>query len=267
MAHRLDIVGARALVTGASGGIGGAIARRLSAEGAEVILTGRREEVLKALGREIGAEVVVADLTDPGAPARLLAGAGRVDILVANAAQSRSGRLESVKVTDIDDAIAVNLRAPIALAHGLLPQLRERGRGHLVFIGSLQSRAATAGATVYCATKFGLRGFALALRAELARTEIGVSLVMPGFVSDAGLFADAGVRLPRGVGTRRTDQVADAVVRAIRINRGEFEVAPLSLRAGTTIAALAPELAARGVRLLGGERIALEFERSHSDEH
>jgi short-subunit dehydrogenase len=263
----MQIAGARTLITGASGGIGGALARRLAAEGAELILTGRRKEVLDALASELGAEVVVADLSLPEAPAQLLAAAGRVDILVANAALPASGRLATLELDHIDRAIAVNLRAPIALARGVLAQMTERDSGQMVFIGSLQSKAATTGATIYCAAKFGLRGFALALRAELARTGIGISLVLPGFVSEAGMNTDADVKLPRGVRTRRPDQVADAVIRAIRHNHGELEVAPLTLRAGTTIASLTPELAARGVRLLGGERIALEFEQGQSDKH
>jgi short-subunit dehydrogenase len=176
-----------------------------------------------------------------------------------------SGRLATVDPARIDGAIAVNLRAPIALARGVITQMSERNSGHIVFIGSLQSKAATGGASIYCATKFGLRGFSLALRAELARTAVGVSLVLPGFVSESGMYAEAGVKLPRGVGTRRPEQVAAAVVRAILDDVGEIEVAPLALRAGAAIASLAPELSARGMRLLGGERIARDFERAQSN--
>lgn len=255
------------MLTGASGGIGGALARRLAQEGAELILTGRRKDVLDSLASELGAEVIVSDLALTGAPERLLAGAGRVDILIANAVMSTTGRLAALDPTRIDRAIAVNLGAPIALARGVITQMSERDSGHMVFIGSLQSKAATGGAAIYCATKFGLRGFSLALRAELARSGVGVSLILPGFISDAGMYADAGVKLPRGVGTRRPEQVAAAVVRAIREDVGEIEVAPLTLRAGAAIASLAPELSARGVRLLGGERIARDFERAQSDRH
>jgi short-subunit dehydrogenase len=266
MARRPQIKGARTLITGASGGIGGALARRLAREGAELILTGRRRDVLDSLADELGAEAIVADLTQPEAPEQLLRAAGRVDILIANAVQGATGRLAAVDPARIDDALAVNLRAPIALARAVITQMSERNSGHIVFIGSLQSKAATGGASIYCATKFGLRGFALALRAELARTGVGVSLILPGFISDAGMYADAGVKLPRGVGTRPPEQVAAAVIRAILDDVGEIEVAPLTLRAGATIASLAPELSARGMRLLGGERIARDFERAQSDE-
>jgi short-subunit dehydrogenase len=142
--------------------------------------------------------------------------------------------------------------------------MASRGSGHLVFIGSLSGKAATAGSSVYNATKFGLRGFALALRDELAPAGIGVSLVAPGFVSEAGMFADTGVTLPRGLSTRTPQQVADAVVRAILEDRGELEVAALTMRVGADIASLAPGLAARASRVLGGERLALELERRRS---
>jgi len=265
MARGLEISGARTLLTGASGGIGQALARRLAADGAELILTGRRDEVLESLVAELGGVAIVCDLSEDDAPARLLDRAGRVDILIANAALPASGRLATVDAARAADALSVNLGAPIALARGLLPQMLERRRGHMVFVGSLQSKAATTGSSIYCATKFGLRGFALSLRAELARSGVGVSIVMPGFVSEAGLYADAGVKLPPYIGTRRPDQVAAAVITAIRENRGEIEVAPLPLRAGTWIAAQAPEFAARATRALGGERIAARFERAQAD--
>ena len=82
---------------------------------------------------------------------------------------------------------------------------------------------------------------------------------MPGFVSEAGLFADAGVKLPRGVGTRTPAQVAAAVIRAIESNRAEVDVAPIGLRLGATIAGVAPELAATVNRLAGAEKIAAEL--------
>jgi len=264
VAGHVPIHGARTLLTGASGGIGGAIARRFAQDGAELILTGRRREALDALAVELGAESIVADLSDRAATEQLIEQAGRVDILIANAALPASGRLSGVDAPRAADAVTVNLGAPIALARGLLAQMLERGSGHIVVIGSLQSLAATTGASVYCATKFGLRGFALALRAELAGSGVGVSIVMPGFVSEAGLHADAGVKLPFYVGTRRPDQVADGVVRAIRDDRAELIVAPLPLRVGSWLSNVAPDLSARATRLLGGDRIAAEFEKAQA---
>jgi short-subunit dehydrogenase len=253
--------GARILLTGATGGIGQVTARRLASEGARLVLTARRTDILAALATELDAQVVTADLARREDVDRLLESAGEIDVLIANAATPATGRLQSLGQESIDSAIEVNLRAPAALARGLAVGMATRGSGHLVFIGSLSGKAANAGASVYNATKFGLRGFALALRDELAPDGIGVSLVAPGFVSKAGMFAETGVALPRGLSTRTPEQVADAIVRAILENRGEVEVAALTMRLGADIANLAPGLAARASRVIGGERLALELER------
>jgi short-subunit dehydrogenase len=132
----------------------------------------------------------------------------------------------------------------------------ERGSGHLVFVSSLSGKIAAGGGSIYSATKFGLRGFAAGLREDVEPRGIGVTVVFPGFVSDAGLFAETGVKLPRGVGTRTPAQVADGVVRGIERERAEVDVAPLGLRLGTRIAGLAPVVVARVQRRLGSERIA-----------
>jgi len=256
----VPLAGARVLLTGASGGLGHALARRLSREGARLVLTGRRADALEALAGELGARALVADLASREELARLLADAGEVDVLVANAALPGSGRLAALAPEHIDRALEVNLRAPIALAHALAPAMVARGQGQLVFIGSLSGKAASAGASLYSATKFGLRGFALALRAELAPAGVGVSLVSPGFVSDSGMLADTGITLPRWLTTRTSAQVADAVVRAIATNRAETDVATLTMRVGAQLANLAPELAARAGRALGATRLAAQFE-------
>jgi short-subunit dehydrogenase len=259
---RVALRGARVLLTGASGGIGQAIARRLAREGVQLTLTARRTELLAALARELGAQALTFDLASRENVERLLETTGsRFDILIANAALPASGRLATLEPEQIDRALEVNLRAPIALAHGLAPGMAQRGGGQLVFIGSLSGKAASGGASVYNATKFGLRGFALSLRAELAPAAVGVSLVAPGFVSEAGMYAETAIALPRGVTTRTPDQVADAVVRAIVEDRAEVEVASMPMRLGADFASLAPSLAARASRALGGERLALEFER------
>jgi uncharacterized protein len=252
----MRISGSTVLLTGASGGLGHAIARELHGRGAKLILTGRRTDVLEPLAAELDARALAVDLSDSAEVERLVAEAGEVDILVANAALPAAGRLESFTMAEIDRALDVNLRAPIVLAHALLGAMVARGRGHLLFVSSLQGKAATPGASLYCASKFGMRGFASGLRADLHASGVGVSTVFPGFIRDAGMFADAGVKLPPGVGTRAPEDVARAVVRAIERNRAEIDVAPLALRAGTVFASLAPELAAQGARLLGSDDIA-----------
>ncbi len=155
--------------------------------------------------------------------------------------------------------LEVNLRAPIMLAHELAPAMVARGRGHLVFVSSLSGKAASPASSIYSATKFGLRGFALALRQDLAPHGVGVSLVSPGFIRDAGMFADTGVKLPPGTGTKTSADVAAAVIRAIETDRAELEVAPASLRAGAVFASLAPQLAASASRLAGSDRVSAEL--------
>jgi short-subunit dehydrogenase len=261
----MQIQGSTVLLTGATGGIGHAIARALGARGASLTLTGRRSEVLAPLAEQLGARAIAVDLSRPEEIDRLLEEAGNVDILVANAALPGSGLLDGFTVEEIDRALDVNLRAPIVLTHALSPAMVSRRNGHLLYISSLSGKASAPGSSIYNATKFGLRGFASAMRAELRSSGVGVSSVFPGFIRDAGMFADADVDLPPGVGTRSPEDVADAVVSAIERNRGEVDVAPLPLRAGAMFAGIAPELSATLTRRLGGGEIARKMAAGQRD--
>ena len=256
----MQISGSTILLTGATGGIGHAIARELRERGGELILTGRRADVLEPLADELGARALAVDLSDPAEVERLVAESGALDILVANAALPASGRLESFTMAEIDRALDVNLRAPIALAHALAPAMVARGKGHLLFMSSLSGKSATPGSAIYNATKFGLRGFASSLRADLRASGVGVSAVFPGFIRDAGMFAEAGVELPTVVGTASPEDVARATVQAIERNRAEIDVAPLPIRLGATFAGIAPELASKVARRLGSHEIARAVE-------
>ena len=247
------------LLTGASGGIGHAIARALAARGAQLVLTGRRADVLEPLAAEVGGRALAVDLADRDAVPRLAEEAGDVEILVANAALPASGTLDDYTLEQVDRALDVNLRAPIQLAKLLSEGMVARRHGHLVFISSLSGRAAAGGSALYSATKFGLRGFALSLREDLRRDGVGVSVVLPGFIRDAGMFAEANVELPWGVGTRTPDDVAAGVIAAIEHNRAEVEVAPLSLRLGASLATVAPGLSATVARWLGSERVSRDM--------
>ena len=255
-ASERSLVAGRVLVTGATGGLGQAISRAFAARGASLVLSGRRADVLQRLAGELEAEPVVADLADAAELEHVVGAAGAVDVVVANAALPASGLLTEYTQAQIDTMLDVNLRAPIALARAFVPGMRERHRGHLVFMASLSAKATSPESSIYSATKFGLRGFALGLREDLRRDGVGVSLVLPGFISDAGMFADSGVRLPPGVGTRTPEQVAAAVLRAVERNRAEVTVAPLTLRLGSDIASFAPTLSAAFQRLAGGAKVA-----------
>lgn len=258
----MQIAGANVLLTGASGGIGQALARELAARGAQLALSGRRGQLLGELASELKGRAFEADLADAAQVAQLAEAAGEVDILVANAALPAAGKLESFTPEEVDRALDVNLRAPIALARALLPGMLARRRGHLLFMSSIAGKTTVPGNPLYHASKFGLRGFASALRQDLHGSGVGVSCVFPGFIREAGIFADSGARLPPGTGTRSPEDVALGVVEAIERDRGEVDVAALPQRAGAVIAAFAPDLAAAVVRRAGGLRIAEEMERS-----
>ncbi|HEY1275055.1 MAG TPA: SDR family NAD(P)-dependent oxidoreductase [Thermoleophilaceae bacterium] len=254
----MDLEGSTVLLTGASGGIGKAIARALHARGAEALLSARRAGVLEELRAELGdrARVLEADLAGSAAAAELAERAGRVDVLVANAGLPAAGRIGDFTAEEIDRALDVNLRAPVQLAHALLPAMLERGRGHLVFVSSLNGKASSVRSSLYSATKFGLRGFAAGLREDLHGTGVGVTTVFPGFIRDAGMFAESGAKLPPGVGTKTPEEVAAAVVRGIEEDRAEIDVAPIGLRVGVLAASIAPTTMARVQRRLGSVVVA-----------
>ncbi len=259
-----EIRGMTILLTGATGGIGQAIARTLAGRGGRLVLTGRRADVLEPLAREVGGRALAADLSEREAPQRLLAEAGDVDVLIANAALPASGTLDAFSVEQVDRALDVNLRAPILLSKLLSEQMAARGRGHLVFISSLAGKSAQPASSLYSATKFGLRGFVLGLREDMRAHGVGVSTVFPGFIRDAGMFAEAGVELPKGVGTRTPQDVANAVVRAIERNPAEIDVAPLHLRAGAVFAGVSPSVGSAVSRRLGSIEIATELAKGQT---
>jgi short-subunit dehydrogenase len=254
----VPLEGSKVLLTGATGGIGHAIARALHERGATLTLTGRRPEVLEGLRTELGerAEIVAADLADPDTVATLTQRAGTVDVLVANAGLPGTGKLESFSPEQLDRALDVNLRAPMQLTRTLLPTMLERGAGHIVLVSSLVGKIASTRSSVYCATKFGLRGFGLSLHEELRDTGVGVTVVYPGFIREAGMFVDSGAKLPRGIGTSSPQDVAQAVIEGIEKNSAEIDVAPFTMRFGARIFTAAPSLGAVVSRAFGGARIA-----------
>lgn len=265
LAGAMPLVNGTVLLTGATGGIGHAIARAFAARDARLILTGRRADVLEPLAAEVRGRAIGCDLAKPEEVEELVAQAGEVDVLVANAALPASGVFTEFTQAQIDQMLDVNLRAPIALARALAPGMIARRGGHMVFISSLAGKAASSDSSIYSATKFGLRGFALGIREDLRPHGVGVSVVLPGFISDAGMFADAHINLPRTIGTRTPEDVARSVIRAIERNRAEVEVAPMGLRVGANVAAVAPQFVATVTRRVGGGTIASKLAAGQVD--
>ena len=264
----MDVTGKRVLLTGATGGLGRTIALRVAGAGGILTLSGRDGERLEELARSLpgaGHLVSVSDLGAPGAAEQLVREAGFVDCLVANAALPATGRLHDLDGAEVARMLRVNLEAPIHLTQALLPAMIERGDGKIVLVGSLSGKAGSPRSSVYNATKFGLRGFAFGLRTDLVGTGVGVTVVAPGFVRDAGMFADTGVKAPRVMGTTTPDKVADAVLRAIREDRAEITVAPPLQRLLAHIGLVSPRLAHRAQSSEAGRRTAEELAARQTD--
>ena len=243
-----DLKNRTVLLTGAPGGIGPHLASRLHAEGTSLVLSGRNQAELERLATTLPpARFIVADLSCEEEVEQLAAAAGAIDILIANAAVPASGELVSFSVGEIDRALNVNLRSAMVLTDLVLPGMLSRGTGHIVLMASIQGKMPTALVSVYNATKFGLRGFGLALGQELRNTGVGVSVINPTYVRDAGMWAETGITPHPLAGQVTPDQVADAVVRAIKESRQEIDVAPL----GTRLAAAMPRLVGSMARRLG----------------
>src|SRR5215211_1974544 len=264
----MEIGGKAVLLTGATGGLGRAIAEALASRGGRLILSARKADELVALAESLpgdGHRGAVADLALEGSAERLVEEAGDVDILVANAGLPATGRIDGFSLEEIERAIRVNLESPIRMAHEVLPEMRRRGSGHIVLVSSLSGKAASPRSSLYNATKFGLRGFGLGLREDQRGSGVGVSVVMPGFIRGAGMFADSGAKPPPGVGTSTPEAVAGGVVSAIERDRGEVHVAPRRLIALTNFAARRPELAGRIARRSGAAGIADELASGQTD--
>lgn len=183
-----DLTGRKALVTGASGGLGSAIARALHARGAVVCLSGTRQDALERLAAELGERCVVcaANLSDPAAVEALVPGAEAamegLDILVNNAGLTRDGLFLRMKDEDWDTVIAVNLTAAFRLSRAAVKGMMRRRHGRIVNITSVVGVTGNPGQGNYAASKAGLIGMSKALAAEVASRGITVNCVAPGFI-------------------------------------------------------------------------------------
>ena len=185
-----DLNGKTALVTGATGGIGGAIARALHAQGAHVVLSGTRETALSELKAELGerASTVVANLSDAEQVDRLVAKAEEaagapLDIVIANAGVTRDGLIVRMKDEDWDTVIKVNLEGYFRLARAAAKGMMKRRAGRIIGITSVVGVTGNPGQTNYAASKAGMIGFSKALAQELASRGVTVNCVAPGFIA------------------------------------------------------------------------------------
>jgi short-subunit dehydrogenase len=245
------IRGAHALVTGGSRGLGPYIARALASEGANLTLTARSVDSLREVAAELSGDAtrvhsIAADVCDEGARRKLLEEAesvlGPVDILVNNAGIEMIVPYTDLTPDRIEGMVRTNLVAPLVLSRLVLEGMIERGRGHLVMMSSFGGKKGSPYSATYAATKAGLIAWTSGLRIELQGTGVSASVISPGFVSEAGMFAVRTQDAPRLLGTSTPEAVAEAVVRAIRKDVFEIVVNPGPVKLGLMLDQLSPGL-------------------------
>jgi 3-oxoacyl-[acyl-carrier protein] reductase len=217
-----DLSGRTALVTGASGGIGGAIARQLHAQGAAVVLTGRRLEALERLAGELGDRVALerVDLVEPDAPDRLVKAVeqqGALDILVNNAGLTRDNLALRLKDEDWQIVLEVDLTAGFRLVRSALRGMLKRRFGRIISITSIVAVTGNPGQANYAAAKAGMIGMSKALAAEVAARGITVNCIAPGFIETAmtaALGEEQRARLLQQIPTGRLGSGADVAAAA-----------------------------------------------------
>ncbi len=219
-----DLTGKSALVTGASGGIGGAIARQLHGQGATVALSGTRVAPLEALAAELGARAYVCpcDLSDFEAvaalPKQAVEAMGGLDILVNNAGLTRDNLFMRMSDEEWDQVIAVNLSAVFRLSRGVLRGMMKQRWGRIIGVTSIVGVTGNPGQGNYAAAKAGMIGMSKSLAAEVASRGITVNCIAPGFITTAmtdKLSDDQKTKLLGAIPARRmgtSDEIASAAV-------------------------------------------------------
>jgi len=257
-----ELRGRTAIITGASRNLGTYIARALAAEGMRLVLAARSQTDLDAVAQGLsagGADVlaVATDVTDAGALQRLVEAAKTVDVLVNNAGTIEVGAYERLDPAAIAATVEVDLIAPMVLTRLVLPGMLAQGRGHVVNMSSLAGRFGLPGIETYCAAKAGLANFTAALRASCRSRGVSASAILPGYVHGVGMYervqARTGIATPKAQGSSGPEEVARAVVRAIRQDLPEVLVSPRPLRPLLALQGLFPGMTERLVSALGGD--------------
>ena len=255
-----ELGGKVALLTGGSRGLGPYIARALAREGVHVVLSARSREDLDSVARDVrtlgvNAVSVPTDVTDSSSREKLYESAknafGRVDILINNAGIEQISHYTRLSPETIESMIKTNLMAPMLLTRLILPEMIEQGSGHVVTMSSLGGKKGSPYSASYAATKAGLIEWTRGLREELHNTGISASVICPGFVSKAGMFAVQNKKAPGIVGETTPELVAAAVIRAIKKDVGEIIVNPGPIKPMMMLDAIHPGIGAWILRTFG----------------
>jgi short-subunit dehydrogenase len=255
-----QLKGMAVLLTGGSRGVGPIVAEALARRGADIALAARSKSglddvAIRLKGMGVRTLVIPIDLRQTSQCEELVAdvvkGFGKIDILVNNAGLETEGAYAELSWPSIQETIEVNLIAPMALTHLVLPAMLERKAGHIVNIASIAAKSGAPYAATYSGTKAGLAEWTRALRLELAGTGVFFSTIFPGYVREVGMFAKFGVQSPWIVGSCAPSQVAKAVVGAIEKGKAERIINSRPLRYSFMLNELSPAIGDWLMRISG----------------
>lgn len=265
----MELRGTVGILTGASRGIGVYLARELASAGVNLALAARSSDLQgvadMARGRGVRIITVPTDITKRSELQRLVKRTneelGVVDLLVNNAGIEKYSLFEATQPNDIEDILRTNVLGPQLLTRYVLPQMVERRKGHIVNMASAAGVTAFPYNTVYSSSKHALVGFSRSLREEMVPYNIGVSVICPGYVRDAGMFqVSKGGATPPGITkTVRPERVVSQTIKAIERNKPEVIVASGLVKIVDVLQAIAPRFTAMVARRSG----AYEFNKPH----
>lgn len=261
-----------AVLTGASRGLGPYIAKALAQEGVNLLLLARSLDKLKQVASELAGygvniDVAAADITSPderrNIPKRARSVLGRVDILINNAAFKDMGSFAKQDTASISRTLDTNILAPMLITRELLPDMLERDEGYIVNVASLGGKVGYPFAAAYAASKGALIEWSLSLNEELRDSNVGTSVICPGFISEDGMFARRKRGAPTMLKACHPEDVARAVIKAIKKRLPEVLVTGRPARPLIVLRAISPRVAYWLGRTLG----LMDYTRAlaHSD--
>jgi len=267
-----NTIGKTALITGASRGLGPYIAHALAKHSINLALVARSQKGLKQTSESlkhynIKADIFPCDLTDSESREQLVQQVktqmGSIDILVNNAGVERVFSYVGLSSEEIENMIRINLLAPMLLTRLVLPDMISQKSGHIVNMSSLGGKKGSPYSGTYAASKAALIQWSFSLRAELKGTGVSCSVICPGFVSQAGMFAEYNKKAPGIVGETTPEKVADAVIQAIHKDMAEIVVNSKPIWPMIVMEAIHPELSGWILKKFG----IYDFYKQQADEN
>ncbi len=267
-----NLKGKNALLTGGSMGLGPYVARSLAREGANIAITARSKDKLEMVAEELRqfdgeVKAFPADIKDEKSRFELVEEVkkafGHIDLLINNAGVEWVSSFADLAPDDIENLVQTNLMSPLMLTRAVLPDMLKRRSGHIVTMSSLGGKKGSPYSATYAATKAGLIAWTSGIRAELYETGVSASVVCPGFISDAGMFAVYNKKAPKIVGESKPEEVGKAVIKVIKKDLQEVIVNSKSMFLPMLLDAINPSIITTVLRKTGVH----EFYRQQAKEN